>query len=81
VGDREVLVYYTPGCPYWTALRVKLVLARIPFRAIRFRDDEDGAAAVRAVNDGNEMSPTVRIGEEWLTNPSLARVRAVLAQP
>ncbi|MFZ0160048.1 MAG: hypothetical protein WAL50_13555 [Kineosporiaceae bacterium] len=32
--------------------------------------DEAGAARVREINGGNEISPTVRVGSRWLTNPS-----------
>ena len=65
----EAVVYYKPGCPFGIRLRTALRLARVPFRAVRFRDDEAGAARVRAVNDGNELSPTVLVGGAWLSNP------------
>jgi hypothetical protein len=42
------------------------------------RDDENGAAAVRAINDGNEISPTVLVNQQWLTNPpAKAVIRAI----
>lgn len=44
-------------------------------RSVRFRDDEDSAARVREVNDGNEISPTVCIGDRWLANPGWREVR------
>jgi mycoredoxin len=69
------LVYYKPGCPFGLRLRAALTLHRVPFRAVAFRDDEKGAALVRAVNDGNEMSPTVRVAGVWLTNPPWRAVR------
>lgn len=67
-------MYYKPGCPFGLRLRAMLVLHRIPHRSVRFRDDEAGAARVREVNGGNEISPTVRIGDRWLTNPSWRQV-------
>jgi mycoredoxin len=69
------VVYYRPGCPFGIRLRAALALHRVPFQAVAFRDDEEGAAQVRAVNDGNEMSPTVRVADEWLTNPPWREVR------
>ncbi|GAA2134035.1 hypothetical protein [Nocardioides bigeumensis] len=33
------------------------------------------SARVRAVNDGNELSPTVGVAGEWLTNPPWREVR------
>lgn len=71
----EPVVYYTPGCPFGVRLRIALVLHRVPHRSVRFRDDEDGAAQVRRANGGNEISPTVRVGGRWLTNPSWRDVR------
>jgi glutaredoxin len=74
----DVTVYYKPGCPFSTRLRLALRLRRVAFRSVRFRDDEDGAAAVRAVNAGNEISPTVQVNQRWLTNPQArAVIRAI----
>jgi len=56
-------------------LRTALTLHRVPHRSVRFRDDEDGAARARDVNDGNEISPTVHIADRWLTNPGWREVR------
>jgi mycoredoxin len=73
------LVYHTPGCPHSAKLRLQLRLARIPHRAVRFRDDEEGAAEVRARHpQGYELSPTVVIDGRHLSNPSLREVRAAL---
>ncbi len=71
----EPVVYYKPGCPFGIRLRVALTLHRVPHRSVRFRDDEDGAARVRAEGDGNEISPTVHVAGRWLTNPSWRDVR------
>ena len=69
------IVYFKPGCPFGIRLRVALRLRRIPFAAVRFRDDETGAAQVRAVNDGNEISPTVRVGDTLADQSGVARGR------
>ena len=71
----EPVVYFKPGCPFGIRLRIALSLHRVPHRSVRFRDDEDGAALVRAVNGGNEISPTVRVADRWLTNPRWREVR------
>ncbi len=71
----EPIVYFKPGCPFGIRLRTALTLHRVPHRSVRFRDDEDGAARVRDVNDGNEISPTVHIAGRWLTNPGWREVR------
>ena len=72
----EPVVYFKPGCPYGIRLRIALTLHRLPHRSVRFRDDENGAARVREVNGGNEISPTVNIAGRWLTNPSWREVKA-----
>ena len=73
--SHSVVVYYRPGCPFAIRLRLGLMLRRVPFTSVRFRADESAAARVREVNGGNEISPTVRIGGSYLSNPS---TRAVL---
>jgi mycoredoxin len=81
MADDTPIVYYKPGCPYSARLRAQLTVARIPHRSVRFRDDEDGARAVRAHHEkGFELSPTVVVGPEYLTNPSLRQVREAMAR-
>ncbi|HEV7186893.1 MAG TPA: SDR family NAD(P)-dependent oxidoreductase, partial [Blastococcus sp.] len=60
-------------------LRARLTLARIPHRSVAFPRDRRGAGAVRGHTGGYETSPTVRIGETYLANPSLHEVRQALA--
>jgi glutaredoxin len=76
--SKPVTVYYKPGCPFGIRLRTSLKFRGVPFVAVRFRDDEAGAALVRAVNDGNEISPTVHVGDVWLSNPRWHQVVAAL---
>ncbi|MGZ8743769.1 MAG: glutaredoxin domain-containing protein [Nocardioides sp.] len=76
--QEPAIVYYKPGCPFGIRLLTALKLRRVPYVAVRFRDDEAGAAQVREVNDGNEISPTVRVGDTWLTNPRWRQVAAAM---
>ena len=64
----DLTLYYKPGCPFGIRLRAALRLHGIPFRAVKFKDDEEGAARVRAATD-QEISPTVHVGDQWLVNP------------
>lgn len=73
-----VIVYTRPGCPFSMKLRTKLRLAGVAFESVDIWVDDEARALVRQVNDGNETVPTVRIGETFLTNPSLREVRALL---
>jgi mycoredoxin len=75
----ETVVHHLRGCPFALRLRVLLRLHRVPYRAVRFRDDEAGAARVREVNDGNELSPTVHVNGQWLSNPSWREVARAAA--
>jgi mycoredoxin len=76
----EVVVYYRPGCPFAAKLRTKLKLARMPYTAIRFGEDADADAAARSAGGGNQISPTVSVGSQYLVNPALHEIRKVLAE-
>jgi mycoredoxin len=74
----ELIMYTRPGCPFSMKLRAKLRLARIPYTSVNIWEDPEAAAVVRSVNDGDELVPTVRIGDTFLSNPSLREVRDAL---
>jgi mycoredoxin len=76
----EVIVFYRPGCPFAAKLRTKLKLARMPYRAIRFGEDADADEATRSVSDGNQISPMVRVGGQYLVNPSVHEIRKALTE-
>jgi len=71
-------LYWRPGCPHSARLKVRLRLSRIPFEGVNIWEDDEAAAVVRSVNAGDELVPTVRIGERFLSNPSFREVRAAL---
>ncbi len=75
-----MVMYTRPGCPFSAKLRAKLALARIPYTKVDIWQDPEAAALVRSVNDGNELVPTVRVGDVFLSNPSLRDVKAALAR-
>ncbi len=83
-ADGRPVVYWRPGCKYCLRLRLRLGRdARLVHWVDIWRDPE-GAAAVRAVNDGNETVPTMLApgpgGEQTATtNPSVAQVKSALA--
>ncbi|WP_030062117.1 glutaredoxin domain-containing protein [Streptomyces novaecaesareae] len=80
-ADGRPVVFWRPGCTY--CLRLRLRLGRDARRAhwVDIRRDPEGAAAVRAVNDGNETVPTVLVTGRAHTNPDPAWVRAQLPPP
>ena len=71
-------LYWRPGCPFSARLKLRLRLARIPFDAVDIGENGEAAAIVRSVNDGDELVPTVRIGERFMSNPSFRDVRAAI---
>jgi mycoredoxin len=73
----QVVVYWRPGCPYCARLLATLRGRRGWLRVNIWRDPA-AAAFVREHNDGDEVVPTVLVGDETWTNPEPARVRAVL---
>lgn len=73
-GPDDLVVYYTPGCPFAIRLRVALTVCGVPFTSVRFRADETAAATVRKVTGGYETSPTVRVGSSYLPHPTVGAV-------
>lgn len=74
-----MIVYWRPGCPYCVALKLRLRLARIPFTAVNIWRDPLGAELVRAHNSGDELVPTVQIGDVVLSHPRFGDIRRTLA--
>ena len=77
-ADGRPVVYWRPGCQY--CLRLRLRLGR-DARRVHWVDiwrDPDGAAVVRAANQGDETVPTVVVAGRAHTNPDPAWVREQL---
>lgn len=71
-----ITVYWRPGCIFCTRLRHGLKRANLDRTEHNIWEDADAAAFVRSVNRGNEIVPTVVVGNEVLVNP---RVQDVIA--
>jgi mycoredoxin len=79
--SRTPIVYWRPGCPYCMKLRAKLNLTRTPHQLVNIWEDEAAARTVREANGGNELVPTVRVADTFLSNPTLRQIkRATSAQ-
>ena len=77
-SGREVVIYWRPGCQYCMRLKASLGDLRDKALWVNIWQDDDAAAFVRSVNDGNETVPTVVIDGEAHTNPDPDTVRARL---
>ncbi|MCX5415030.1 mycoredoxin [Streptomyces sp. NBC_00059] len=81
-GDRDgMVVYWRPGCPYCMKLRLRLRFSGLTYTEVNIWRDQDAAAYVRSVADGNETVPTVSVAGHAMVNPSKREVvRAVTAR-
>jgi hypothetical protein len=79
-ADGRPVVFWRPGCTYCMRLRMRLGRSARQAHWVNIWRDPAGAAAVRAVNDGNETVPTVIVAGKPHTNPDPAWVREQLSR-
>ncbi len=79
-SGRDVVVYWRPGCPWCERLRRGVGRAGADAAWVDIWRDDEAAAFVRGVNDGNETVPTVVIAGVAHTNPDPALVREALSR-
>ena len=75
-----VEVFWRPGCVFCMILRDDLERRSIEATWRNIWEDEDAADFVRSVNEGNEVVPTVRVGQEVRTNPAGHVVAELIAK-
>ncbi|WP_069811543.1 hypothetical protein [Streptomyces sp. TP-A0874] len=76
--DGRPIVYWRAGCKYCLRLRLRLGRSARRLHWVDIWRDPDGAAAVRAANNGDETVPTVLMAGQPHANPDPAWVRAQL---
>lgn len=69
-----VVIYWRPGCIFCARLKGRLGRHRKKATWVNIWQDEEAAALVRSVNDGNETVPTVVIDGQAHTNPDAQMV-------
>jgi glutaredoxin len=76
----DVVIYHRVGCSF--CIRMKAMLGTLGSKAVwvDIWDDNEAAAFVRSVNDGNETVPTVVINGTPHTNPAPSLVREALSR-
>lgn len=73
VAPGHAVVLWKPTCLYCESLL--RTLRRDPrITWVNVWVDAEANAAVRALNGGNELTPTVLVGDEVLRNPAAARI-------
>jgi glutaredoxin-like protein len=65
-----ITVYWRPGCGFCSRLRGALDDHDVQAEWINIWEDPEAAAYVRSVANGNEVVPTVRIGDTVTVNPA-----------
>ena len=74
-------MYSTPWCGYCHRLRSQLDREGITYDVVDIEQVPEAAAIVEKVNDGNQTVPTLVYSDgSAQTNPSLAQVKAKLAE-
>jgi mycoredoxin len=73
---QEITVYWRPMCGYCEQLKTELSARGVDFFDVDIWTDRDQAEVVRAATGGDEIVPTVRVGEAVLINPSVDEVLA-----
>ncbi|SDH14215.1 glutaredoxin domain-containing protein [Nonomuraea jiangxiensis] len=76
--DGRPIVYWRPGCKYCIRLRIRLGRDARRLHWVNIWRDPDGAAEVRAANNGNETVPTVVTAGRPHVNPTPDWVRGQL---
>lgn len=77
----KITMYSTPWCGYCHRLKGQLQREGIDFHVVDIERDPDAAEIVMAVNGGNQTVPTLVYADGTAhTNPSLAQVKAKLAE-
>ena len=74
-------MYSTPWCGYCHRLRGQLDREGIRYQLVDIEQEPEAAFVVEQVNNGNQTVPTLVFADgSAQTNPSVAQVRAPLAQ-
>ncbi len=78
---RDITVYWRPLCGYCEVLKGELERRGVSYSSVDIWKDRRQAEVVRAVNDGDELVPTVRVGDDFLINPSIDAVVERISDP
>jgi mycoredoxin len=69
-----ITLYWRPMCGYCEVLKRDLEGRGVAYRSVDIWEDRSQAALVRAATGGDEIVPTVQVGEDFLVNPSIDEV-------
>lgn len=75
----SITVYWRPMCGYCEQLKTELRNRGIEFDDVDIWTDRSKAELVKQASGGDEIVPTVQVGDQFLVNPSLDEVLAAAA--
>ncbi len=75
-----VTIYWRPMCGYCETLKGELSARGVAYRTVDIWEDRSSAQVVRDATGGDEIVPTVRIGDRFFVNPSADEVIEAAAQ-
>lgn len=73
----HAIVLWKPGCMFCTGLKMEFEHDD-RFTWVNINEDEAAAEVTRTLNDGDELTPTVVIGDKGFSNPSADQLRTEL---
>ena len=73
---RDITVYWRPMCGYCETLKTALKRRGLRFSTVDIWHDRSQAEVVRQATGGDEIVPTVKVGDRYLVNPSADEVVA-----
>ena len=71
-----VTIYWRPMCGYCEVLKRELEARDVDYDSVDIWEDRSKAEIVRAATGGDEIVPTVQVGELFFVNPSADEVVA-----
>lgn len=74
-----ITVFWRPMCGYCAVLKRDLEERGVEYSSVDIWEDRDRAELVRAATGGDEIVPTVQVGEAFLVNPSIDEVLELAA--
>ena len=72
--NNDLTIFWRPGCGFCMALDRQLSTSDLQIAYRNIWEDPEAAAFVRDHANGNEVVPTVKIGDVVLVNPSAEQV-------
>jgi len=78
--QQEITVYWRPGCGFCMALERQLADSDLTIQYRNIWEDQDAAEFVRSHANGNEVVPTVQVGEMVMVNPTAGDVLSLAHQ-